>query len=108
MIVLGCNPKKASCESQLKIINNLLEGPWKEIRKESSLLLSESSYSFEKTLHYLVKLHKRQEVCDNILDTCQLCESKIKRMDMEIHMTQICMMREEECVYCKTVFVMKK
>jgi len=107
MIVLGYNPKKTSSE-HLKTLNEVFEGPWNDIRKKPKNLLSESSYSLERTLHYLVKLHKRQEVSDNTLETCQQCEKSIKRVYLEKHMKNICIMREEACPHCETVFVMKQ
>lgn len=106
MIVLGYNPKKPSSE-HLKSLNEVLEGPWKGIRKKAQRPMGESPYSLEKTLYYLVKMHVRQDVSDNTIETCELCGGKIKRMDLERHMRQVCMMRKEECPYCGQVFVMK-
>jgi len=106
MIVLGYNPKTPSSE-HLKSLNEVLEGPWKGIRKKAKQPMAESPYSLEKTLHYLIKMHVRQDVSDNTIETCELCGGKIKRMDLERHMTQVCMMRKEECPYCGKVLVMK-
>jgi len=106
MIVLGYNPEKIS-SAHLRALNDVLEGPWKAIRRVPEHTPSDCPYPLEKTLQYLVKLHKRQEVSDNILETCQLCGSSIKRMHMAKHVKEICMMREEPCPYCGAVFVMK-
>jgi len=106
MIVLGYNQEKPSLE-HLKSLNEVLEGPWKEIRKKAETPMSDSPYSLKKTLQYLVKMHVRQDVSDNTMEICELCGGSIKRMDLERHMTQICMMRKEECPYCGKVFVMK-
>jgi len=107
MIVLGYKPKMPSAE-HLKSLNQVLEGPWKEIRTKAESKIAESPYSLKKTLQYLVKMHVRQDVSDNTMETCELCGSKIKRMDLDRHMTQVCIMRKEECPYCGEVFVMKK
>lgn len=106
MIVLGYRPKMPSAE-HLKSLNQVLEGPWKEIRTKAESKIAESPYSLKKTLHYLVKMHVRQDVSDNTIEICPQCEGKIKRMDLERHMTKECIMRKEECPYCGEVFVMK-
>jgi len=105
MIILEYNPDN---EPKLKSLNRLLEGPWKDIRKKhEELLKGKSAYTLKKTLQYLVKIHTRQEVLDNILVECKLCEKNIKGFSMKRHIKLQCMNREEPCEYCNTIFVFK-
>jgi len=85
-------------EEQLKFLNEVFGGPWKGLRVSPGELLKEKSlYSLEKTLHYLVRCHMRQEMLDNTLETCQLCGKEFKHMAMGRHQTRFCKMREEPC-----------
>jgi len=91
-------------EEYLKVLNQVLEGPWKDIRKDPSVVFKDKyPYSLEKTLQYLVKCQTRQEVLDNTMDNCQLCDELLKRMAMEQHIKDFCCMREEQCQFCETV-----
>merc|ERR1719245_937534 len=102
------NPKGES-EEQLKTLNKVLTGPWKNLMRQSELVLKGSSpYTLEKTVQYLVKKHKRQEVWDNTLEKCRLCGKDVKRVVMERHLTKMCHMREEPCQYCGNVYVVSK
>jgi len=92
-------------EEYLKVLNQVLEGPWKDIRKDPSVVFKDKyPYSLEKTLQYLVKCHTRQEVLDNTMDNCQLCDNPLKRMELEQHIKELCSMREEQCQFCETAF----
>jgi len=108
MLVMEWNPKTDSAE-QLKTLNNILAGPWKKLVRKAELVLKGSSpYSLEKTVQYLVKKHKRQEVWDNTLEKCKLCGKDVKRVVMQRHLTKMCHMREEPCQYCGEVLVVSK
>jgi len=104
MVVLECSSSQ-NAEFYLKLLNEVFEGPWKDMFKKPAEVLS-PPYSLDKTIRYLLKLHKRQEVVDNTLVSCQLCETLLKRVIMEKHVKDHCQMREEPCRYCKEVFVM--
>jgi len=106
MIVLGYNPEKASSE-HLKTLNKVFEGPWRKLRIKPNDKLGVSAYSLEKTLRYLIKIHKKQEISDRTLETCKLCEDTLKRMHMEEHLKEVCLMREVACQYCETILLMK-
>lgn len=117
LILLKYNPKHKTkivlknvtyrgTEEDLKHLNQVVKGPWKSIRKNASeLLKNRSAYTLDKIVQYLAKIHQRQEVVDNIVDTCTLCERTIKRMFMEKHMTKFCLKRHEPCIYCEEAFV---
>jgi len=104
MVVLECSSSQ-NAEFCLKLLNEVFEGPWKDMFKKPAEVLS-PPYSLDKTIRYLLKLHKRQEVVDNTLVSCQLCETLLRRVVMEKHTKDFCQMREEPCRYCKEVFVM--
>jgi len=105
MLIMEWNPK-GDWEEQLKSLNIVLAGPWKKlIRKAELVLKGKSPYTLEKTVQFLVKKHKRQEVWDNTLEKCRLCSSDVKRVVMQRHLTKICLMREEACQYCEDVYV---
>jgi len=105
MLIMEWNPKGDS-EEQLKTLNTVLTGPWKTLIRKAELVLKGSSpYTLEKTVQYLVKKHKRQEVWDNTLEKCRLCANDVKRVVMERHLTKMCHMREEPCQYCEDVYV---
>jgi len=105
MIVMECNVKQNE-DFYVKVLNEVFEGPWKEIRRRPAELPS-LPYPLEKTVQYLLKLHKRQDVSDNTVENCQLCETPLKRMFMAKHVKEFCQMREEPCRFCNEVFVMK-
>jgi len=105
MIVMECNVKQNE-DFYAKVLNEVFEGPWKEIRRRPAELPS-LPYPLEKTVQYLLKLHKRQDVSDNTVENCQLCETPLKRMFMAKHVKEFCQMREEPCRFCNEVFVMK-
>jgi len=105
MIVMECNVRQ-NAEFYLKVFNEVFEGPWKVLRKRPAELPM-LPYPLEKTVQYLVKRHKRQEVLDNTVDNCHLCETPLKRMQMPKHLKEFCQMREEPCRFCNKVFVMK-
>jgi len=105
MIIMEYNPKHTSQED-MNLVNDLLEGPWKDVRRKPEKLLN-TPFSAEKTLQYLIKSHKRKEISDNIIEKCQLCENSLKRMVMERHLKLFCMMREESCKYCEKVLIWK-
>jgi len=108
MLIMEWNPKGDS-EEQLKTLNRVLTGPWKNLmRKSDSVLKGSSPYTLEKTVQYLVKKHKRQEVWDNTLEKCRQCGKDVKRVVMERHLTKMCHMREEPCQYCGEVYVVSK
>lgn len=92
-------------EEYLKILNEVLEGPWKPVRKDpEELMRSKSPYSLLKTLEYLVMCQTRCEVMDNIIENCKLCEKSLKHSAMGQHLRDICPMREEECEFCSAEF----
>lgn len=92
-------------EEYLKILNEVLDGPWKAIRKDpEELMKSKSPYSLLKTLEYLVMCQTRREVMDNIIEKCKLCEKPFKHSAMDQHLRDVCPMREEECEFCLAVF----
>merc|ERR1719184_107578 len=68
MIIMEYNPKHTSQED-MNLVNDLLEGPWKDVRRTPEKLL-DTPYSAEKTLQYLIKSHKRKEISDNIIEKC--------------------------------------
>jgi len=105
MIIMEYNPKHTSQED-MNLVNDLLEGPWKDVRRTPEKLL-DTPYSAEKTLQYLIKSHKRKEISDNIIEKCPLCGNSLKRMVMEKHLKQFCMMREEPCRFCGKVLIWK-
>jgi len=105
MIIMEYNPKHTSQED-MNLVNDLLEGPWKDVRRTPEKLL-DTPFSAEKTLQYLIKSHKRKEISDNIIVKCQLCGNSLKRMVMEKHLKQFCMMREEPCRFCGKVLIWK-
>jgi len=93
-------------EEHLKHLNEVVEGPWKDIRKSPSKFLKDkTNFTLEKTVRYLAKVHQRQEVLDNTIDSCTLCEKTIKRMFMEKHLKQFCHKRQEVCKYCKVEYI---
>jgi len=106
MIIIGYNPNQSSAE-HLKDMNEAMEGPWKDIRKKPDQLINESPFTLGKTLTYLAKMFKRQDISDNTLDICELCEGEIKRMAMEKHVNEQCQMRDESCQFCDTIFIFK-
>jgi len=92
-------------EEYLKVLNEVLEGPWKAFRKDpKELMKSKTPYSHMGTLKYLVMCQTRCEVLDNIIENCKLCEKPLKHSAMELHLRDICPMREEECEFCSAVF----
>merc|ERR1711920_1189390 len=105
MIIMEYNPKHTSQED-MNLINDLLEGPWKDVRRTPEKLL-DTPFSAQKTLQYLIKSHKRKEISDNIIVKCELCGNSLKRMVMEKHLKQFCMMREEPCRFCGKVLIWK-
>jgi len=106
LIVMECNVKQNE-DFYVKVFKEVFEGPWKDIRRRPAELPN-LPYPLEKTVQYLVKLHKRQEVSDNTVENCQLCETPLKRMLMVKHVKEFCQMREEPCRFCNKVFVMKE
>jgi len=120
LILLKYNPKHKTkivlknvtyrgSEEDLKHLNQVVKGPWKSIRKNASKLVKDkSAYTLDKIVHYLAKIHQRQQVVDNIVDTCTLCERTIKRMFMDKHMTKFCLKRHEPCEYCEEAFVFEE
>lgn len=105
MIIMEYGSKK-SFEEHLKILNEVLEGPWKDIRRKPAKLLN-TPYSTEKTMQYLLKTHKRKEISDTTIEKCTLCDNSLRRMVMEKHLKQYCMQREEACKYCEDVLIFK-
>jgi len=115
MIIMKFHPKQKKTivlkgvtlqgsEKYLKILNQVLEGPWKAIRKDpNEFMKGKSPYSLMKNLRYLVMCQTRREVLDNIIENCPLCGKALKRMAMEQHLKEFCPMREEECEYCGLV-----
>jgi len=113
LILLKYNPKHKTkivlknvsypgAEEHLKHLNEVMQGPWKNIRTNASDLLGDRSpYTLEKIVRYLAKTHQRKEVLDNMIDSCTLCERTIKRMYMEKHVAQFCLKRLEPCQYCE-------
>jgi len=92
-------------QEYLKVLNMVLEGPWKAVRKDpEELMKSKSRYSLMRTLQYLVMCQTRREVMDNILENCKLCEKPLKHSAMKQHVTDFCPMREKPCQFCATVF----
>jgi len=120
LILLKYNPKYKTkivlknvsypgTKEHINLLNQVVKGPWKSIRKNASELLNDRSpYTLEKIVHYLAKTHLRQEVLDNLIDSCNLCERTIKRMYMDKHMTQFCLKRQEPCGYCEEALVFEK
>jgi len=107
LIVLGYSLKAKSSSKHFQTFHEVFQGPWKNICRNPESQIPETTYSFKKTLHYLVKTQKRQETSDKTVEICQLCENSIKRMHMKYHMEELCTMREKPCLYCETVFIMK-
>jgi len=105
MIILEVDFKH-NPEEYIKLVNDTLEGPWRDIYKEHEKLFN-TPFSAEKTLQYLVKSHIRKEVYDTTIVTCHLCEKHLMRMEMENHLKQLCMLREEPCKYCEEVLIYK-
>jgi len=105
MIIMEYNPKHTS-EEHMDLVNDLLEGPWKDVRRKPEDLLN-TPFSAEKTLQYLIKSHKRKEVSDTTIEKCELCGNSLRRMVMERHLKSFCMMREEPCKYCGKVLIYK-
>lgn len=105
MIILEYGSKQGM-EEHFKQLNDALEGPWKDIRRKPEKLLN-TPYSAEKTMQYLLKVHKRKEISDNIIEKCKLCGNMLKRMVMEKHLKIYCLMREEACKYCGKVLIFK-
>jgi len=92
-------------EEYMKILNQVLEGPWKAIRKDPNVFMEGNSpYSLMRNLKYLVMCQTRREVLDNIIENCQLCEKPFKHSAMEQHLKEFCPLREEECKFCSAVF----
>jgi len=92
-------------EEYLKVLNQVLEGPWKAVRKDpEELMKTKSSFSLMGTLKYLVMCQTRREVTDNIMENCEQCEKPFKHSAMKKHLKEFCPMREEECEFCTTVF----
>jgi len=107
MIIIGYNPQ-IPCAEHFKSLNEVMNGPWKGIRRRPERLFSdESPFSLDKTLCYLAKMFKRQDISDNTLDICELCEGEIKRMEMKIHVSKQCQMRDESCKFCDAIFIVK-
>jgi len=105
MIIMEYGSKYSS-EDNLKLVNEILEGPWKDLRRNPDKLLN-TPFSTEKTIQYLIKRHVRQKVSDTTIEKCQLCENSLRRMVMERHLKLYCMMREEACKYCEKVLIYK-
>jgi len=92
-------------EEYLKVLNQVLEGPWKAVRKNpEELMKSKSRYSLVRTLKYLVMCQTRREVLDNIMENCTLCEKPFKHSAMKQHIMDFCPMREKPCQFCATIF----
>eukprot|EP00495_Collosphaeridae_sp_1-RS-2012_P003587 TRINITY_DN2964_c0_g1_i1.p1 TRINITY_DN2964_c0_g1~~TRINITY_DN2964_c0_g1_i1.p1 ORF type:complete len:612 (-),score=165.93 TRINITY_DN2964_c0_g1_i1:176-2011(-) len=120
LIFLKYNPKHKTkivlknvsypgAEEHLKLLNEVMKGPWKSKRTSASKLLEDRSpYTLEKIVHFLAKTHQRQEILDNMIDSCTLCERTIKRMYMEKHVAQFCLKRLEPCKYCEKEKVFEK
>jgi len=119
LILLKYHPKHKSkivlknvtykgAEEDLKILTQVVKGPWKSIRKKpSELLKGKVPYSLNNIVQYLAKTHQRQKVLDTHVDNCTLCDASIKRMFMDKHMTQFCQKRHEPCNYCDEPLVVE-
>jgi len=105
MIILEYGSKQGS-EEHFKLLNEALEGPWKDIRRKPEKLLN-TPYSAEKTMQYLLKTHQRKEISDNTIEKCKLCDNSLRRMVMEKHLKMYCLEREEACKYCEEVLIFK-
>jgi len=97
---------KTGMEEHFKLLTEALEGPWKDIRRKPEKLLN-TPYSAEKTMQYLLKVHKRKEISDNTIEKCPLCGNMLRRMIMEKHLKMYCLMREEACKYCGKILIFK-
>lgn len=97
---------KTGTEDHFKWLNEALEGNWKDIRRKPEKLLN-TPFSAEKTMQYLLKVHKRKEISDNTFEKCELCDNSLRRMVMEKHMKQFCLQREEACKFCEAVLIYK-
>jgi len=96
-------------EEYMKILNQVLEGSWKAIRKDPEEFMKDKSpYSLMRNLKYLVMCQTRREVLDNVIENCPLCGKALKHSAMEQHLKEFCPMREEECEYCGAVFPVSK
>jgi len=93
----------------LKVLNQVLEGSWKAVRKDpEELLKSKSRYSLMRTLKYLVMCQTRREVLDNIMEICKLCGKQLKHSEMAQHIADFCPMREKPCQFCGLVLPVSK
>jgi len=105
MIIMEYGSKQGS-EEHFKWLNEALEGPWKDIRRKAEKLLN-TPFSAQKTMQYLLKVHKRKEISDNTFEKCELCDNSLRRMVMEKHLKLFCLQREEACKYCQAVLIYK-
>jgi len=104
IIIIGYSPKESSVED-LKILNDVMEGPWKNLITRPELLIKrDSPYALDKILTYLVKTWKRQEISDQEVEKCHLCGKQFKRIYMEKHVTKLCLKRDELCKYCEDMY----